>query len=608
MAPLVKEKSEATITSADSAGSPALGRTAADDLSADAVSLEVPVNIHGSRVTDVVRGVTPHTEPFEEQTTTMIVFPQGGVLRMSTPVTAGQMLVLTNLKSRQDAICRVVKVRSYSSASSYVEVEFTHAQAGYWGVYFSSDAPELAKKAPAALSLNAPEPNTEQKPVGSLAQPSAPVLTQAKDQVGSSPSIQRRQIAPSTLGISANRNESSFISIGSQEEVQISAASTAFKPGSITASEVQRPANPPKNQPTPAQQARAISEPGETQPFANTLSTTEATVVNREKSAAAMPGQSSGETFGEVFGGNLQEAIARDTQRGGLESGVSSSSPSTSQNWKLIAGGATLGIVLAGGAFFLLRPSANGNNVAQPAPAPVAEVQPAVTQPALPAPAQSTVVRGTPTSTPQAPPAASKNNLVAEAKPAESAVAPVVKPPKPDETPAVEPARPAPVAKHNVPDVTSDLFGSLNAHPVAGRAPEKSQPDAAPAVEVPAQLNASSSSPIIPAPSAVPLPVPTQTVPGAPLTVGGPVPEPRLVSSTLPAYPAAAKQTRTEGAVVLRTLIDEHGQVTDAQVVSGPPLLRQAAVDAVKHWKYEPSHVNGKPIAVQTLITIHFRL
>ncbi len=93
-------------------------------------------------------------QPFEEQTTTMIVFPQGGVLRMSASVGAGQMLVLTNLKSKQDAICRVLKVRSFPNMQAYVEVEFTQAQPGYWGVYFAADSSAVpAKAAPAAPSV-----------------------------------------------------------------------------------------------------------------------------------------------------------------------------------------------------------------------------------------------------------------------------------------------------------------------------------------------------------------------------------------------------------------------------------------------------------------------
>ncbi len=128
-------------------------------LRSDAVSLDVPVRVHGSRVTEIVRGITPHTEPFEEQTTTMIVFPQGGVLRMSTAVSVGQAVVLTNLKSRQDAICRVVKVRTNPNLHSYIEIEFTHAQPGYWGVHFASDGPAPPKRtapvAPPAASIPA---------------------------------------------------------------------------------------------------------------------------------------------------------------------------------------------------------------------------------------------------------------------------------------------------------------------------------------------------------------------------------------------------------------------------------------------------------------------
>ena len=97
MAPLSKELETAN-PAAEAATSPAntSAKSAPGHLRADAVSLEISVKVHGSRVTEVVRGIAPNTEPFEEQTTTMIVFPQGGVLRMSTTENVGQMLVLTN--------------------------------------------------------------------------------------------------------------------------------------------------------------------------------------------------------------------------------------------------------------------------------------------------------------------------------------------------------------------------------------------------------------------------------------------------------------------------------------------------------------------------------
>src|ERR1700678_725403 len=156
MAPLTKDTSEVTNSVAE-AGSSNRGVQAkaspAGHLRSDAVSLEVPVKVHGSRVTEVAREITPHTEPFEEQTSTMIVFHQGAVIRMSTSVNVGQMLVVTNLKSRQDAICRVVKVRTFSNLQGYVEVEFTHKQEGYWGMQFSAGSPVApVAAAPPAVS------------------------------------------------------------------------------------------------------------------------------------------------------------------------------------------------------------------------------------------------------------------------------------------------------------------------------------------------------------------------------------------------------------------------------------------------------------------------
>src|ERR1700733_1579971 len=158
MAPLIKDSldvanSSATeIAAAPTSAPPKTATSTGATLRADALSLEVPVKVHGSRVTEVARGVAPHTEPFEEETGTMIVFPHGGVLRMSTAVTVSQMLVVTNLKTRQDAICRVVKVRTFTNLQGYVEVEFTHAQPGYWGTQFQPDnsAPQ-SKTVPASI-------------------------------------------------------------------------------------------------------------------------------------------------------------------------------------------------------------------------------------------------------------------------------------------------------------------------------------------------------------------------------------------------------------------------------------------------------------------------
>jgi protein TonB len=92
-----------------------------------------------------------------------------------------------------------------------------------------------------------------------------------------------------------------------------------------------------------------------------------------------------------------------------------------------------------------------------------------------------------------------------------------------------------------------------------------------------------------------------------PARIGGDVKEPRLITSALPVYPLGAKQAGVEGDVVVNTTIDKNGSVVGMKIVSGPVLLRQAALDALGRWKYEPSRLNGQPVAVQMQVTIKFR-
>src|SRR5271165_7097634 len=175
MAPLTKDQVELANPASDTAVSqPASQPKSAPGLRSDAISLEVPVKVHGSRVVEVARGTTPQTEPFEEQTVTMIVFPQGAVVRMTSPVNVSQMLVLTNLKTKQDSICRVLKVRPNANLGSYVEVEFTHRQQGYWGVSFSSDSSAGASAiAPPKIDLES-QPRQPYAPPASTISPVAP--------------------------------------------------------------------------------------------------------------------------------------------------------------------------------------------------------------------------------------------------------------------------------------------------------------------------------------------------------------------------------------------------------------------------------------------------
>jgi TonB family protein len=81
-----------------------------------------------------------------------------------------------------------------------------------------------------------------------------------------------------------------------------------------------------------------------------------------------------------------------------------------------------------------------------------------------------------------------------------------------------------------------------------------------------------------------------------------------LIHKTQPVYPAIARSARVQGSVVLQAKISTSGKVTNLQVVSGPPMLRQPAVDAVKTWVYKPYTLNNQPTEVDTTVNVVFSL
>ena len=81
-----------------------------------------------------------------------------------------------------------------------------------------------------------------------------------------------------------------------------------------------------------------------------------------------------------------------------------------------------------------------------------------------------------------------------------------------------------------------------------------------------------------------------------------------ILSSPTPPYPSAATAARVEGEVTISALVGKDGSVTSARVVSGPALLRGAALGAVEQWQYRPYLVDGQPAAITTTAIISFQL
>ena len=79
-----------------------------------------------------------------------------------------------------------------------------------------------------------------------------------------------------------------------------------------------------------------------------------------------------------------------------------------------------------------------------------------------------------------------------------------------------------------------------------------------------------------------------------------------LIGGTAPVYPPVARAAKVQGTVILHAIISKQGTIEKVVVVSGPPLLIQAAVDAVSSWRYRPYMMNGEPVEVDTTINVNF--
>ena len=94
-----------------------------------------------------------------------------------------------------------------------------------------------------------------------------------------------------------------------------------------------------------------------------------------------------------------------------------------------------------------------------------------------------------------------------------------------------------------------------------------------------------------------------------PLFVTGDVKKPVKISDVQPQYTEIARKARIQGVVILQTIIDKNGNITDVKVLKNLPMgLGDAAVSAVRQWRYEPATLNGKPVAVYFNLTVNFQL
>ena len=121
------------------------------------------------------------------------------------------------------------------------------------------------------------------------------------------------------------------------------------------------------------------------------------------------------------------------------------------------------------------------------------------------------------------------------------------------------------------------------------------------------QLSTGDAFPAAPAAKAPPA-VKEQPAPIKQIRPGGDVQDAKVLRRILPVYPPLAKSARIQGHVRLEGIIARDGTIQQLRVLSGHPLLVQAALDAVRQWRYKPTHLNGEPVEVIAPIDVNFIL
>jgi TonB family protein len=598
------------------------------------VAVEIPVTVNGA---STIAG-SEKREPFSESTQTVLVFGSGAVIRLAAAVGPGQLLFVTNEKTRKEVVCQVVKSKQNGGAGGYVELKFTEAAADFWGIRFPGGpaAPAPAVSVPAAAPVapvKPPEPKLEEKrnlaplappdPQPALKLVPKPVTVISTAPVSAAKSTMPAEewkattvVATEEPGTRSNvPTLSEFLTHGSNglelraperpqatkavpaaEDLPLPSAPKDAKPGLGAA--LGATLNPAVATATFDLAAEEVKIPSWLEPLARNSASpaeTKADGASTEPRAIeALSDLSEGSASSQEQSGILTLSSEGRAPNFGsslpLGAGAEQSKRS-GKGWKIVL--LILALVLGAAAawyWYINQPpkvSASGNSDAAggletiPAPAletgstasqpRAANVSPASLSQSFEQPAAAPINTGT---------AASAGRAVINATRTNHAEAPAA---------AAEPARKP--ALGNV---------QLAAPVVARKDVSADNTSADPGLA----LNGVTSGD----PGSLSLLNSKGNQPAAPLPIGGDVIPAHLLSSVPPVYPQLARTQRLSGDVVLDALIDQNGRVSATKVISGPNLLHQPAMDAVKQWKYQPATLNGQATSMHLMVTVQFRL
>jgi len=572
----------------------------------DPVPLDVGVAITGTRAE-----ADGGRQLFSEETKTVLVFRDGAVVRLAAPVSLGQLIFLTNKNSSVEVVCQVVQTRAAAGAAPYVELKFTEEKPDFWGVEFpatGTTAPELHKLEHVEAATLA-----QREPASNVA-PHKEEVDQLKKEV----ETLRKHLLGAKPGAAAAappgaESRSSLTNENDRNETISSGAKAQVLPGPNVGAE----ACLRRQAPTPSAPVREIaSGPAQGGQTAPPSGPTAAATKTNEVGASS---------------GGQQPSVAQPVQPAQVQA-QAPLMPTASESDKQEPARAFVGMALPlskGPAHdpdedllpkpeldFSKIPGAGQGTLGQPGTPAKASLRPprtvALRKVAAPAlavlglvlavaawvekpwtyfgigrkPVATVAVKNTKPVAPLAKAVgapASAPVPVAKAQPA--APKPVEVKPAAD-VPAASAVAPAPAVEKERATSEAETRGEepvaaqpAVAKPRATKARNESAAGGGVSGDAGAHENAVNDTPVLPA---------------------------KLVKPVNPVYPPDAMVNFITGDVRAEVEVKPDGHVGDVKVLSGPKPLRDAAVDALRQYQYEPATQGGKAVASKVTVTVKF--
>ena len=456
--------------------------------------LEVPIGVWGSRRVESNSAEGARVELFAEDTCTVIVFPQGAVIRLSASVATGQLIMIANRNSGHIMLCRVVNVRTYPNIRGYAEIEFMHSAKDFWGAYATQGMLRL----PARMASAVPS-------------------TSGDFWTNGFPSVPPNAVAASPAASPVTAKKESTDNPG----IQISFAEEPVERVATIGPDSESWIDRTSSQDSARFRIRAFLFGWWRQPIIRIAANRTPAPRRRLVFVSAMSALS---LLLGVFGVTLL--------RDGTEqpTGISQISPKPE---------VSLGLPITN---VVQSPQPKRNTSLAVPELPIAKLE------SFPGTQRRELADNIRISHPPERKATSKRKITNERLLAPHSTANRLAAMGRDAPPDV-----TGVDSHAGASVLQGVLATLQSH-------------------------------------------------------GGRAKEPELLFSSPPIYPAMARQARVEGQVTIDAVIDTTGKLTNMTVVSGAPLLQQAALDSLRTWKYQPGYLNEKPVPTKTSITVNFHL